>query len=138
MANRERGEFRLRVGDQAFTLRLTTNACAELEDLAGKPLDQVLKGLEEGRIASLREILWASLRDQHPEVATLDADAFRKIGDLVDRAGGIKEIRAQLRAFMKLNDEAPKDAAARPPVAPGTVARAGTGGSSTSPPGSSA
>lgn len=126
MANRERGEFALAVGDQRYTLRLTTNACAELEDFTeGRTIEQILFGvLKRHSIKDMRLLLWAALRDRHPDVATTDPGAVTAIGALVDKAGGFRGMSDQLKAFAELNQnpepskpEEKKEGAADPPPA---------------------
>lgn len=120
MANRERGEFRLTVGGRTYTARLTTNAMAELEDVTnGRTWDQVMTGLlVRGSVKDLRHFLWAALRDQHPDVATMTPDSLRTIGGLIDEAGGMAGVIDQVRAFMALNDEPDEEGAppAHPPL----------------------
>ncbi len=107
MANRERGEFQLQAGERAYTMRLTTNACAELEDFNAKQtLEQVITDINTGSIKAIRVLLWAALRDRHPEIATDDPACLNAIGNIVDAAGGISGVLAQIKAFMTMNADA--------------------------------
>jgi hypothetical protein len=134
MANRERGEMTLVVGEQRYRLKLTTNAIAEVEDLTGgKTFGQAVEeGLARGSIKSLRILLWAMLREYHGDLATDDPKSLRQVGNLVDRAGGIDGLWQQVQAFLAANAE-PEEAAkaeGRPPDA--LIAEmVGTGDSST-------
>jgi hypothetical protein len=116
MANRERGEMTLVAGAQTYTLRLTTNACCELEDRSGKHLDDIFRSAYEGGIRDLRWLIWAALQDRHADAANTPADA----GRIIDDAGGIQGVLQQMIAFMKLNTEGqvqaskPNDQAADP------------------------
>lgn len=134
-ANKEKGEFALVVGDQRYVLRVTTNAACELEDVHGRTLDQVQVGLLRGSLKDLRLLLWAGLREHHPEIATDDKDSVKAIGALVDAAGGVNGVWTQMKAFMALNADPGADDAETPerpaPRRP-RRAQAGTGGDSTS------
>ena len=133
MANPERGEFVLRAGPRQLTLRLTTNAMAEVEDLGGRTFDQILVGLNRGSVRDIRLFLWAALRDRHPDLATEDRRSLHAIGDLIDTIGGLAGLIDQLRAFLVLNDEAPPAPEGRAPDPPAAAADpAGTGGGSSS------
>ncbi len=116
MANRERGELRLVVaGGVSYTLRLTTNACAELEDFAdGRTSDEVTAGVNRGSFRDVRLMLWMALRDRHPDVATDDPACLAAIGDLIDAAGGRRAVIATLRALVLLNTDDTAGGAARP------------------------
>jgi hypothetical protein len=136
MANKERGEFALQVQDRAYTLRLTTNACCELEDFAqGRTWDQVMAGVRQGRMKDVRLLIWTALRQHHPDMASDKPESVKTIGDLIDEAGGLAGILGQIQAFLQMNLPEAEDvvsggsAAARPPNA-----QAGTGDRSTSTP----
>jgi hypothetical protein len=143
MANPHRGEMALVAGAQTYVLRLTTNASCEVEELASRltgrvvSFDQIVRGVELGRISDIRLLLWASLRNGSPEVASDDRDGLRRVGAIVDEAGGLVGVLDQLMAFLKLNQDTTADQAGegRPPDAP--VAEDGTGARSTSMPESS-
>lgn len=106
MANKERGEFTLVAGDRTFKLRLTTNACAEMEDISGgRTWDQVQLGLARGSVKDVRLLFWGSLREYHPEIATDHVTSLRAVGKLLDDAGGFEGVLIQMRAFMALNRE---------------------------------
>lgn len=140
MANKERGEFALKVGDTPYTLRLTTNACCELEDFTqGRTWDQVMAGVRQGRMKDVRLLIWTALRQHHPELASDKPESVKAIGNLIDEAGGLAGILGQIQAFLQMNLPEAADvsaegsAEARPPNA-----QAGTGDRSTSTPAPSA
>lgn len=91
MANREKGEVSLAVGDVVYTLRLSINALCEMEDAFGKPVGEIVKLLqaEDGvRISHLRAVVRAALSEHHPglsptEVGSIMSDAG------IDRIGGV-------------------------------------------------
>lgn len=59
MANKQRGEGKLMLGEVERTLRYDLNALAELEDALGVPLSEL--GNIEMKIKNVRSILWAGL-----------------------------------------------------------------------------
>ncbi len=138
MANRERGEFTILSGGDAYTLRLTTNACGEMEDLFKQSLQQVIDGVNAGAVRPLQYLLWACLRDKHPGLATTDPTTLDKslarVGDFVDGAGGLQGVLAQVREFMGINADG---SVASPRTAQVNGPR-GTGGASTPTPSPSA
>jgi hypothetical protein len=116
MANKERGELKLTAGSQSYTMRLTTNAACELEELAGgRTLEQVVTGCMRGSSKDVRFLLWACLREHHPDVATDDKDGLKAIGRIMDDAGGLTGIAEQLQALLKLNADDAEDGADNPP-----------------------
>jgi hypothetical protein len=134
MANRERGEFTLIAGEATYVLRLTTNACCELEDFSGRLFDDVQTRTNRGSLVNLRLLLWAALQEHHADIATPDKAGLTRVGRIIDAGGGLLGLMKQIRAFLAWNadtGDTPKKAGeaaagARPPVA-----RAGTGDSST-------
>lgn len=123
MANRERGELALVVGGVSYTLRLTTNACAELEDRSGKPYQDHLDAWTTKRsVVSFRWLIWAGLQDQHADIAPTP----EAIGPLIDQAENLPQV---LAAFIALNLDVLKalitdgivkpaqEGSARPPIA---------------------
>lgn len=106
MANKERGEFTLVAGDRTFKLRLTTNACAEMEDLSGgRTWDQVQMGIARGSVKDVRLLFWGALREHHSDIATDEVKSLRAVGKLLDAAGGFEGVVTQMRAFMALNQD---------------------------------
>jgi hypothetical protein len=135
MANKERGEFALQVQDRAYTLRLTTNACCELEDFAqGRTWDQVMAGVRQGRMKDVRLLIWTALGNTIP-TGIRQAGIGEGHRRLIDEAGGLAGILGQIQAFLQMNLPEAEDvvsggsAEARPPNA-----QAGTGDRSTSTP----
>lgn len=132
MANRERGELTLVAGANRYVLRLTTNACCELEDMAGRLWPVILNGGQRGSLRDVRLILWAALREHHPDVATADPDGLKAVGKVIDAGGGVLGVHAQVKALLALNADSGEaveegKAGARPQPAQG-----GTGVGSTS------
>jgi hypothetical protein len=105
MANKERGELRLSVGDQEYTLKLTTNACCEMEDRAGKVFDAVIAAASKGSLRDLRWLLWAMLQEYHSDTVITAQD----VGKIIDRMGGLAKVAGKINEMLALNRD---DAAA--------------------------
>lgn len=76
---------RLEIGDNAYTLKYTINALAELQEMSGKSIEQHVAEMVTGSIIGLRWIMWAGLIDAHDDMTV------RKVGALLDdyfEAGG--------------------------------------------------
>lgn len=134
MANRERGEIPLVIGADRYVLRLTTNACCELENLTDgkRNWDQVWEGMKAGSQRDVRYFMWVALRHHHPEIASDDPASLKAIGDLIDIAGGATLLFVQLRALMQLNLEQLKEEGKQAALTRPRKARVRTGDVSTS------
>lgn len=136
MANKERGEWTLAAGADRYVLRLTTNACCELEEFSGKLFDEVQARANRGSLIHLRYLLWASLQEHHADLATPDKEGLKRIGQIVDAAGGLLGLMQQIKAFIAWNAEdtgdVPKKAGEASAGARPRSAQAGTGVSSIS------
>lgn len=158
MANRERGEVTLAAHNQTYTLRLTTNACCELEDRLARAgevvherrllhatkdgpsttipvtrprlLDDVVAGVFRGSVRDLRWLLWAALQDKHSDTVPTPERA----GDLIDSAGGVAGVTTQMMAFMTMNAEPAEETRGTPggtSADPQTAEGVGVGSTST-------
>lgn len=78
MANRFLGEITTEVDGQTYKLRLDFNAMAEFEDATGKEAFAVFAAFENGKasVKDMRAILWAGLREHHPDVDMKGAGAI--------------------------------------------------------------
>lgn len=99
MANRERGEATLVTRQQAYTLRLTVEACVALEHQTGQAWDDLIVAVQRGRTTALRALLWAALQPKHADVMT----TLDQVGAIIDAAGGARAVRAVLHDFLALN-----------------------------------
>lgn len=82
MANPERGEVALVVGDRTYTIKLGRNALASVEGLLGRGFPEIAASLTtDPQIGVMRAILWAGLQRFHPEIDLM------AVGDLMDDAG---------------------------------------------------
>lgn len=103
MANKERGELRLAAGDQEYTLKLTTNACCEMEDRAGKVFDRVISDAGRGSLRDVRWLLWAALQEHHGDTVKTAPDA----GRVIDEMGGLAKVAIKINELMALNSDDP-------------------------------
>lgn len=125
MANRQRGEVGHDVDGRRYCLRITFEACCQLEDLVDRNFDDVLASAGKGRLSALRAVAWCALQDSHAdEITTLgEASAW------IERAGGAGVVTQLLNRLFAINTEG--DGSADPPVAAQVP---GTGVNSTSSP----
>lgn len=68
MSNRERGEVDLVAGDKTYTLRMSINAVAEIEELLDKGINEIValvRDPKDFRIGTWRALLWGALREFH-------------------------------------------------------------------------
>jgi len=87
MANPERGQVALTVGDRTYTVVLDMNALCELEELLSTDARSVTAGeailqAARGSFRHTRALIWAALRRFHPDVSVTDA------GALIEAMGG--------------------------------------------------
>lgn len=107
MANRERGETTLVAGKQSFVCRLTTNSCAEVEDFASRTWQDIWLGMKSGSVNDVRLFFWVALREHHSDIATDDKACLRKVGEIIDAAGGLRsdKLSAWITRFIELNQD---------------------------------
>ncbi|RUT32644.1 hypothetical protein EMQ25_05725 [Arsenicitalea aurantiaca] len=120
MANPIKGEVELEAGDQVYTLRLSVNAIVELEDALGIGINQIAGKFSDTanmRLGDWRTMLWAALRDRHPETS------MEMAGDVLTEAG-VPAVVAALGQAMQLAFPTAKKEPDRPSRA---RKRAGTG-----------
>jgi len=105
VANRERGEMRLVTPGQTYVLRVTTNACCELEDRSGQSFEEhVARWNAKHRVSAFRWLVWASLQDHHGKDVKTPEDA----GAIID-ACDPKQLVDLMAAFIQLNLDSVKD-----------------------------
>ena len=100
MANPERGEVALIVGDRTYTLVIDVNAVCELEELLSTPDQPVTSGqvfllAAQRSVRHIRALVWASLRRHHPEME------LSHTGQLIEDAGGVDEFLETLGKLRK-------------------------------------
>jgi hypothetical protein len=112
MANPERGEVALTVGDRVYTLVLDFNAYCELEELLSTPDARVtwaqaiwLAIKDGGSAIYQRAMVWASLRRYHKDLSLDD------VSDLIQSVGGFE---ALVETMGKLRKASEPEGEARP------------------------
>lgn len=99
MANKNKGEVALKAGEKEYILRFSANALCDLESSTGKTIMQIMDGvknIENLSMTTVRAMLWAGLKEHHPEVTIMDAGniigeismlgAFNKIAEAAQAA----------------------------------------------------
>jgi hypothetical protein len=127
MANIERGEVELVVGDKSYTLKLSMNAAVQLEARQKRKIGEILNDAENLDFTAIRDIVWVLLQKYHSG----DFHTPEKVGNFMDEAGGAKVF---FETLAKLAEANKPEGTRNPPVAPTT----GTGGNSTETPAASA
>lgn len=95
MANKDRGEVDLVVGEKTYTLRPGINAMAVAQQHAGKPFGEIMKSLTAIDVIALRELVWMLLKKHHGK----EFPTAEKVGDLIDDAGVMPVIDAVAETF---------------------------------------
>lgn len=96
MANRERGEFDITIGDTTYTLVVDTDAMVALEDLFTTPskdvtFDEVVRMANKGKVKATRAFVWASFLRYQPEMT------MQTVNDLIQAAGGLGKFSLYLQ-----------------------------------------
>jgi len=69
MANRQKGEVAFEVEGASYTLRFTIDAICALEDRLDQGLGEIaMRALTSKRVGFMRGLMWAGLRQHHPDV----------------------------------------------------------------------
>ena len=106
MANKERGEIDLVAGGKTYTLRMSINAVADMENLLDKGINDILAMVRDPtdfRIGTWRVLLWGALREFHK--LTLE-----EAGEIMGVAG-VEQVVAKIgealaAAFPEAKDDA--------------------------------
>lgn len=95
MANRSKGEVSFEANGQSYTMRFSANALCELEDALDMGVTAVaiqMSSPENLRMRTVRAVLWAGLRDHHPNITQQEAGelvmeiTFPKALELIGKA----------------------------------------------------
>lgn len=97
MANRERWEVDLQMGDETYTICLDLNAMALVEDHFSTPQKEVqfheaFAKLEKGGVRYIRAVIWAGLQKYHKGLS------IEAVGDLIQKSGGLYGFGEKLKA----------------------------------------
>ena len=65
--------MRIEIGNKSYELKFTVNAMAELEDMTGQEIGNLLSG---GQFKMLRYLMWAGLIENNPELTVKSAGAL--------------------------------------------------------------
>lgn len=140
MANSERGEVSLTIGETTYTMVFNMGAMIAAEEKAeaiGMPLtwDEIVTKADTGSARCFRLFIWAMLHKHHP-VLTLE-----QVSDLIDQVGGAIGMQRAVQSAHRSMQPDPRDVQALGP-APKRPRKAqavkGTGARSTSRPAVSA
>ena len=85
MANQNRGEVALSVGDQSYKLSFSVNALCELEDALDMPVSKIAELLNDGanlRLSIVRTVIWAALQDHHEGIELKQAGMIATEGGI--------------------------------------------------------
>ncbi len=107
MANPERGEVDLVIGEQTYVLRITTNELCAMEKRTGKTYGEILQGLLAVNVTVAREYLRVVLEPLHGRDLRLAAqkgktDVDAVVGDLID-AATFQRVKETLLTLFTLN-----------------------------------
>lgn len=103
MANPYQGEVSLKAGDKTYTLALTINAICDVEEETGQDLMGSLR-----RLSTLRLMLYAAMRQNHPEITRAQA------GEIITIAGAKAVTDAVSTAIARAFPKTEKATAANP------------------------
>lgn len=94
MANANRGEVALKVGDKEYTLRFSANALCDLESVLKMPILEVTKILDDPSKLSMtmvRAMMWAGLKEKQPRIT-------------IEQAGDIVQELSLMAAFAEIGN----------------------------------
>lgn len=116
MANPHKGQLEFEADGRRLTLHYSTNAICELEDELDRSFISISKEMAAAttepdriRFSTLRAILWAGLRDHHPEID------IKSAGDLMISVGGVVKAMQLISEGFSRAFPAPESKGARPP-----------------------
>lgn len=89
-------EVTLVAGDTSYTLYAGNRALRLIEREVGKPLPDILEGMESGSVGLVTTVLWALLQQHHPGTSIDDVDEIIDSGeyDVIGEAIGEAASRA--------------------------------------------
>jgi len=116
--NKHRGEVEFEADGKTYTLRYSIDAICEMEAATGRGFFAVTQELSDAnamQLSTVRAVLWAGLREHHPDVTLKEA------GDLIVKAGGIMVVIGLLSQAITLAfPETEQDGKSRPRKGAGT------------------
>lgn len=91
MANDVKGEVGFVAGGKTYTVKFSTNAICEAENILRKSIVQIMADISW--LSTRRVLLWAALQPKHPGLELADA------GELMDALGPTRSIEVLTEAF---------------------------------------
>lgn len=88
MANRHRGEAAVTIGGAEYRFVFTINAICEVEGAERLPIGMVMEKLQRGFVSTICILVWAGLREHHPEVTVAAARDITV--DLIAEVGAVR------------------------------------------------
>lgn len=133
MTNPHKGDVALSAGDRVFTLRYSIDALVALETEAGRldglrrkgfhKIAMELNDLDHVSISLARVVLWAGLREHHPDLDVKGA------GEVMLAAGGVAKVLEKINEAFE-SAFPPPDPAAEGEASPPMPSQDGTGSAS--------
>lgn len=117
VANKNKGEYSFEADGKRYTLAVTMNAMADLEehfnskDQKERTFEELTKEVEKGRAIYIRAFLWALLQRDHPEVVLKATPGSNHVdvSTLIERAGGVEVVGRILQEVAKASEPDPAD-----------------------------
>lgn len=116
MANPHKGEATLKAKDVEYVLRYSSNAIVELENALDRGFTDIAlemttwaKNPKAMRVGTMRAVLWAGLRERHPDIT------LEQAGDLLLDGGGMFVIAQKVSEALTLAFPQAETKGARPP-----------------------
>lgn len=131
--NTQNGELVVELDGQRYTLALTLNAMAWLEDKHQATFDEVTAKAQAGSMTALREFFWVLFQKHHPDVTLEQAGGLVTLGRLNEI---IQKVLSDVVTASQPDPKDVKEIVGKGKKENPTNARAsadGTGASSTSP-----
>lgn len=97
MANPERGETRLTIGDHEYTLVLSIDQICDIEERSGKSFADLVMNRT---VLGCRWLLWGGLQQYHRE----QFKSIREVTTLYARPGGLTAMYEDARALIEANE----------------------------------
>lgn len=109
-ANPERGEVALVLPPKeeggeprSYTLKLSMNAAVLLEARLKRKVGEILGDAAMLSFTSIRDIVWLLVQKHHSDVFKDNEEGRKRVGDLIDDAGGVKAFFDTLQQLGALN-----------------------------------
>jgi hypothetical protein len=128
MENKHRGELSFDADGKHFVLVYSTNALVELEDELNRGIMDIMREIgswqedhSKIRLSTIRAILWAGLRDRHPEID------IHAAGEMIHKAGGMIAVINLIGEGLTRAFPTPETKGPRPPKKANRAPAPGTG-----------